>query len=345
MGNKRRFAFFLALCFCVAFLPGCTASGEERNILFYDYFDTVIELSATGMKNEDFQKMRALAEEKLAYYHKLFDKYHTYDGINNLKTINDEGANVPVAIEPPLLELLSDGIRWCGETGGALDISQGALLELWSECREEKRLPEDAELAEAMAHTGIEKIILDETGGTVGLSQAGVSLDLGALAKGYAIEETAKALEQAGYASFLINGGGNVKAVGTAARSGGLWLLGLKDPQKEAAGLLLTVETPACSMVTSGGYQRYFTVDGVDYGHIIDPKTGYPAGAILSATAVTEDSGIADMLSTALFLLDEAAGRALCKEYDAQGIWVYPDGSISLTDGLKNKVTIIGKEE
>ena len=151
-------------------------------------------------------------------------------------------------------------------------------------------------------------------------------LDVGAVAKGYAAQLVADELTAQGYTSFVISAGGNVVTRGSA-QDGHSWQVGIQSPD-DAAQLLATVESRNSAVVTSGGYQRYVEIDGVRYHHIIDPATLMPANYVKSATVLHADSGIADALSTACFLMHPEEAMVLVKDCGGRVIVETLDGTI-----------------
>ena len=200
-----------------------------------------------------------------------------------------------------------------------------------------------ADLKAASAHTDIDNVIVDEAASTVYLADPDMSLDVGAVAKGYATEAAARLLMEKGYGSVLISAGGNIRAVG--APLDGVrkkWGVGIKDPNSPLAGstdesnLLDVAFVTDMSVVSSGVYERFYTVDGQQYHHLIDPDTLMPSTHYKAVTVVTQDSGIADMLSTALFLMPKDMAQGFVESLDGvEALWILPDDAIVTTGGMK----------
>ena len=181
---------------------------------------------------------------------------------------------------------------------------------------------------------GIDEIIIDEEAGTVFIQDADMRLDVGAVAKGWAAQKVAEQAPE----NLLISVGGNVCATGPKDDKGTPWVVGVQDPDKSNEEYLHTIYVSSGSVVTSGDYQRVYVVDGKSYHHIIDPETLYPSEYWRSVTIVCEDSGLADMLSTALFLLPKEEGQKLLDEYDAKALWVDLEGNIFYSPGFKDLI-------
>jgi thiamine biosynthesis lipoprotein len=185
-----------------------------------------------------------------------------------------------------------------------------------------------------------EKTTLKEPS-TVMLKEEGMALDLGAIAKGYACDRTAEILKEKGIKHGILDFGGNVYALGTRP-DGSPWRVGIKMPIIGESGLVCFLEVSDVSVVTSGGYERYFEKDGVIYHHLLDPKTGYPvSNGLLSVSIVAKSSTYADALSTACFVLGLGDGMKLVTDFGYEGIFVTEDYKIYVTDGLKDVIKIL----
>lgn len=342
---KRIVAFLTALLFLMPALTACSRTGKEKFVAyFYEYFDTVTQIIGYAESEEEFNAVCAGIEEKLMTYHRAYDIYHSYAGVTNLRDINRRtaGEGVAVAVSEPVFSLLAFCREMHTVTGGRTNIAMGSVLSVWHTYRETgidepwaAELPPKNVLEEAAAHTDIEDLILDGEAKTVLLADSEMTLDVGAIAKGYAAERVADYLAEIGISGYLINLGGNVRAVGTRPDGSG-WQVGVENPDKssdEAYVEYLSVSDVA--IVTSGVYQRYYTVDGVRYHHIIDPDTLFPGNRYLSVTVIASDSGVGDAFSTALFNMDPEEGLALVESTEGvDAMWIFPDGERAYSSGF-----------
>ncbi len=328
MGGALLFALLLPFC-----AGGCAAAPQRYEVTYLSLFDTVVTLvTYAGGKAEAEAAFRAVYDD-LARYDALFDIYEEHPGINNLKTVNDNAGASPVAAEPEIMALLEFGKEVYALTDGRVNIAFGSVLSLWHEARaagaerpEAAALPDMAALREAAEHGDIGDVILDMSAGTVYLADPAMRLDVGAVAKGFAAQLACENARARGVSSMIINLGGNVCALG-ARGDGKPWRVEIQDPDTPSAAMG-TVELRDASMVTSGGYQRYYTVEGVDYHHIIDPDTLMPARYVKAVTVTHADSGMADAFSTALFNLPYEEGRALAEKHGVSAVWKLHDGSV-----------------
>ena len=333
---------FAALLLAVLLLGGCAPKEPQESryqATFLELFDTVTTIVGYAPSEEAFRETSEAIRHALASYHQLFDIYNTYPGVVNLKTLNQSAGIAPVEVDGKIMELL----KFCREvynaTSGKVNIAMGSVLQLWHEAREDgiadpanAKLPQEEALEEAARHTDLSQLILDEEAGTVFYADPQMQLDVGAIAKGYALEQVCKTAPE----GLLISVGGNVRATG-AKPDGGSWVVGIQNPTGED-GYLHTVQVQDISVVTSGDYQRYYTVDGVSYHHIIDPETLYPGRLWRAVTVLCPDSGLADGLSTALFLLPQAEGQALLDKFGCEALWVDSDNHLHYSPGFRDYI-------
>ena len=329
---------------CACLLTGCSAKVGNRKqyqATFLDLFDTVTSIVGYAQSEEAFQEMVQPIHDGLLEYHQLFDIYNSYDGMNNLKTVNEQAGQSAVVVDERIISLLQDCRTYYEATDGRVNAAMGSVLSLWHDARTKglddpvnAALPKEAALQEAAEHMSFDSVIIDEGESSIYIEDAKVQLDVGAIAKGWSAQRVAESAPE----GLLISVGGNVCATGPKDASGTPWVIGIQDPEGKADDYLHTIYVTKECVVTSGNYQRAYTVDGKLYHHIIDPETLYPSEYWSAVTIVCEDSGLADMLSTALFLLEQEEGQALLDQYDAVAMWVGLDGSISYSPGFEELI-------
>lgn len=334
---KRASAFLLLAGLLVSLLPGCTRLSRY-SMTYTDVFDTVTTVTAYADSRDSFQQLAGLLHGELTDCHRLFDIYHEYEGVTNLCTLNRTAGSGPVCVDSRILDLLELALAVGTASDGKLNVCMGSVLKLWEECRNaaltepaQAALPDAIVLAEASKHIHTDSLCIDREAGTVEILDPLTSLDVGAVAKGFAAETACRRAEAAGYTGFLLSAGGNVCTVGTKP-DGSLWKVGLEDPAGQSEIALLQLAD--CSAVTSGGSKRCYTVNGSVYHHLIDPDSTYPADLYESVTVVCRDSALADALSTALFFLSQESGIGLAARYSAEVFWLYPDGHTAYTPGF-----------
>lgn len=339
-----------ALYFVLAPLLGAQTQLSRYKASFFDVFDTYSEIIIYSADEASAQAELDRAHAELTAYHQLFDIYNDYEGLNNLKTVNDNAGVAPVKVDERILALVAFAKDMYARTDGRMNIALGSVLAIWHAHRTagiddpaNATLPDMAELTAAAQHTDIASVVVDEAAGTLYLSDPEARLDVGAVAKGYAVERVAQDMIARGVSSAILSIGGNVRTIGTRG-DGSSWRVNVQNPDLQATvQSIATLDLQDLSLVTSGSYQRYYTVDGKQYHHIIDPDTLMPAAFTWAVSVVTQDSGLADALSTALYTLSIEDGKALLENFPGvEALWVTLDGTLVRTDGFS---TLAREEE
>ena len=334
-------ACLLALC---GGLFGCAGMGKQKFTDYsFDYFDTATTIIGYEKNEQAFAENMVWIKGLLREYHRLYDIYTQYKGLTNLASINARTAgDGPVTVDQRVIDLLLFAKEMYQETDGRVNIAMGSVLRIWHSYRKagakdpaNATLPPMSQLEEASLYTNLDSVIIDDEHNTVHLTDPNLYLDVGAIAKGYAIERIAQEMEARGISGYLLNVGGNIRTVG-AKPDGSLWEAGIQNPDTQAdLPHIAYLRLEQISLVTSGVYQRYYVVDGKRYHHIIDPDTLMPGENYLSVSVLTPHSGRADALSTALFLMSPEAGLALIESLpDTEAQWVLPDGTILTSSGF-----------
>ena len=369
----------LTLCCLSLTLAGCAGktsapAGSSDTTLYSNVstdagFDTVFYYQEYNDDRTASETHFNEAVSLFTHYNDLFDIYNSYDGMNNLKTINDNAGIQPVKVDPDIIDMLNMAKQFYTWSEGEFDITIGSLLNVWHTYREEGiklneegkkgKVPSEAELSEAAVHKGWDHVQIDADADTVYIDDSSISLDVGGIAKGYATEKIADTLEkESDIGTVAINAGGNNRTIGTKP-DGADWNVRIQNP--DGGDKLIIVSEPGSkSFVTSGDYERYYEAeDGRRYHHIIDPETNFPSTYYRSVSIITKDSGAADCLSTTLFTLSMEEGQKVLDAYEKQtgihadAIWVMneeqkADGPnekkqmnyyICYTDGLKDHIT------
>ena len=345
---KRRFC--AAVCACVMLLGGVTAckkTPQKFSAYSFDYFDTQTTITGYAESQEAFDAVADTILEQLGEYHRLYNVYLRYDGMENLCTINElvEGSHRTVTVDRRIIDLLLYAREMYDKTDGTVNVAMGSVLKLWHDCRvigmdnpANATLPNKDALTAAAQHTDITKMVIDEVNNTVTLTDPQMRLDVGAIAKGYATEQVARWLEQQGVSGYLLNVGGNIRAVGSRG-DGTPWTVGIENPTDTTAEYTAILALSNEALVTSGSYQRYYVVDGKRYHHIIHPDTLMPAEGLLSVSVVCADAGLGDALSTALFCMPVQVGLAMVESLpNVEALWVAEDNYIYSTTGWNRYV-------
>jgi len=338
-------SILLIFSICLTTL-GCGEQKQRYEASFLQLFDTVTTIVSVHYNREDFTRLAEFIRDDLEKYNNLYDIYNDYEGINNIKTINDNAGKQPVKVAQEIIDLLQYGRELYEISGGGCNIAMGSVLRIWHKYREAgindpetAALPPMEDLKEAALHTDINKMIIDQEASTVYLADPQMSLDVGAIAKGYATERVCQTLIKEGYQSVLLSVGGNVRAIGYKEPDL-LWNVSIKNPDKTSEQKeLLTTAIHDMTVTTSGVYERYYTVDGKQYHHIIDPETLMPSTRYQSVTILAKDSKVADGLTTAIFNMSIEEGMRLIDSLPyAEALWVLPDGTIKESVGFRQYI-------
>lgn len=328
----------LAVGIVLALLLDGRRDGKPLSAHYFDLFNSDLSVITdySGDGEEKFRERCAAVSEVLNYYNKLFDIYNEYEGMTNAATVNRLAGSEEVRVPRELIDFLVFSKELYVITEGKTNVAMGAVLKLWHDAREhgtlhpaDAKIPEMNALTEAAKHCDIEKLVIDEAECTVRFLDPGMSLDLGAVGKGYATEMAARRLEQGGADAIVLEVGGNVRIIGEKPSGKGI-KTGIQNPDLMSDDrYVFTLELKDTSAVTSGSYQRFYTASGVKYHHIIDPDTLMPSEGFASVTVIVKDSGLADGLSTALFSMTYEEGVRVLQGVDgARAVWVTPSGEL-----------------
>lgn len=326
--------FLLSLVSIILSFAACGGekSKEKFTKTYFEYFDTVTTVVGYFDSEEEFLKVADLVLERLEEYHKLYDIYHSYEGITNLCDVNKlyDGVHKALTVDRKIIDLLLFAKEMHSLTLGETNVAMGALLSLWHDKRKEAEknpenasLPDEEALVRAAFNSDIREVKIDEKNSTVYLQNPDMKLDVGAVAKGYATEMIAKELEALGVSGVSLNVGGNIRIIGPKP-SDEPWVVGVTNPDIASPEPYAEyVELSGGAFVTSGSYQRFYKVGDKDYHHIIDKDTYYPSEYFTSVSVLAADSGMADALSTALFSMSYEDGVALVESLSGiEAVWI-----------------------
>ena len=264
----------------------------------------------------------------------MLTKASEHTDINNL--IIDKENSTIFFNDKRIIELLTYGKKAYKITNGYVDIAMGSVLSIWHDYREKgESLPPKSMLTKASEHTDINNLIIDKENSTIFFNDKELKLDVGAITKGFVCNKIYEYITKNNvWQSAVISLGGNIITIGNKPDKND-FVIGIENPNSNEY-LDKIYADDNTSVVTSGSYQRYYTVDGKDYCHIIDKNTLYPANYFKSVTVISSDSALADTLSTALFCMDLNTGRKLAEKYNIQAIWFDKNDKITKTDGVKS---------
>lgn len=301
--NNKLFYFFCVI-FCFVFLPSCSRSQLVSRRCFV--MGTVVEVLCPS------EAGATIVFDEFKRLDRLFDYFSDASEVSRL---NKAGS---IKASEELKVLIRESIEFSRDSNGAFDITCAPVVDIWKKAIRNKALPDEAEIKKALRLTGWDNISLDENSGRVAFKKKGMKIDLGAIAKGFALDCAVRKLKAKGINSALINAGGQIYCLGTNA--GRPWKVGIQDARKKGDVIgSLYLDTKA--VATSGDYEQFFEINGRRYCHIIDPRTGYPADSGLGSVTVVADNGItADVLATAIFVLGENKGLELAKRFKVSDV-------------------------
>lgn len=340
----KRFISVSLIC-ALSLLCLCSCGKKERFTKTYiEYFDTASVIVGYENDEEEFNEVCNFVEEQLKEYNKLYDIYKSYEDEYNIRTINKNAGKKPIEVDSRIIDLLEYSKDVYTMTNGKVNVAMGSVLSIWHDYRtwgtddpSDAELPPKDMLRAAAEHTDINKVIIDRENSTVFLEDPEMALDVGAVAKGYATEQIAQDLIEMEITGYTLNIGGNIRTIGVKG-DGKPWTASVANPDTDAdEAYIMRVELADQVFVTSGSYQRFYTVDNVRYHHIIDPETLMPKNNFVSVSILGNDSGLADALSTAAFNLSFEEGKKLIEGFDdVEAMWVTADNEILYTDGFKD---------
>ncbi len=294
---------------------------------------TLVEISVIGRD----------ADELEADINDAFDKMERIEGLmstrisgSDVSRINRWAGIKPVKVSAEVLKVIRRAEEISKASGGYFDISVGALVDKWGFEGNGGRLPSKGEVGEALHSIDYRVIHVDEDLSTVMLMKKGMRIDLGGIAKGYAVDRAFELLTSRGYRNMIVNAGGDMRVGGKKIK--GPWVIGIQDP-RDRSRIMATFDASDISVGTSGDYGRYFKRGGKRYHHLLNPFTGFPARQCRSVTILAEDAISADALATAVFAMGPKRGLGLIEAMEGvEGLIVSSDGEIIQSEGIKGRV-------
>ncbi|MFH1414411.1 MAG: FAD:protein FMN transferase [Candidatus Omnitrophota bacterium] len=262
-------------------------------------------------------------------------KFNPRDSRSPVFRFNQQGT--PIS-DPEVLEVVKIALKVSRDSEGAFDITTFPLTVLWKVTDKSPDIPGQDQIEEVLSRVGYQHLLLEN--GVLNKKQDDVSIDLGGIAKGYAVSEAVKVLRNYGVASAVIDAGGDVFVLGRRGRKG--WKVGIRDPHKD--DILGYLEVEDLAVMGSGVYERFFVKGEKKYHHIINPKTGYPAEGPSGVTVVYSDPVIADAWATAIFVMGSSKGLERVEEFPGmEAIIVSEAGEVLYSQGIKDALRIIPK--
>ena len=295
--------------------------------------DTYVTIYAIGPKSISLPAINSA----LNRMQEVDTKFNSQNPLSAVYAFNHQG--VPIT-DGEILEVVHLALQIAQDSDGAFDITVAPLIDLWGFYGKSPHLPTKAEISDCLSKVGYGYLVLKDH--RLEKSKAGVMIDLGGIAKGYAIREAARVLKKEGVTSALIDAGGDVHAIGKKGRD--LWKIGLRSPRGD--DILGYVEVEDLAVMGSGDYERFFIKNDIRYHHIFNPKTGYPVQGVSSTTLIHPDPMVADAWNTAIYVLGPDKGLKFAERIaEMEALMVTASGEITYTSGLKNALYTVKEEK
>jgi thiamine biosynthesis lipoprotein len=330
----------LALLLCLLGRARAADLSRDKHIVSRDAkaMGTVVHL---GVFTDDEAGALAAIDEAFAEFRRLEALMTTWREDSEVSRINAQAGIAPVRVSDETFEVLEMASRASRLSGGAFDITFYALRGLWKFDEDlEPRLPDRAELARRLPLVNYRRVRLDRAARTVFLERRGMAINLGGIAKGYAVDRAAAILKRRGFPDAIVQAGGDLLCAGS--KDGQPWGAGIRDPRGDRDDVFAVLRLTEHAFSTAGDYERYFSIGGRRYHHILDPKTGYPAMKSRSVTLYAPTALLADALDDAVFILGWKRGLALVERVEGAGAVIVDDrGEVHVSSRMKGRVEIL----
>jgi len=292
---------------------------------------TLVEITIQESDNDLAQHAINKSFNEMSRLEKIMSTHLPNSELSQLNKLARSETKITVSSD--LLKVIQRGVHWGKLSNGAIDITIGPAVKLWEFNAETPTLPDADKLQETTSFIDYKNIAID--GSSVSLKKTGMSLHLGAIGKGYAVDQAIGILKKMGVKSGLVNAGGDLMAFGLKKETEA-WHIGIQHPRKPEK-IIASLDVRDKAVATSGDYQRYFIKDKVRFHHILNPKDGWPENQTMSATVIADTVMDADALSTALFILGPNKGIGLINSLEGvEGMILSKLGSASYSSGFRN---------
>jgi thiamine biosynthesis lipoprotein len=329
--KKKAISVCLLAALAVVLVPACGFMGDKLQKKTRFLMDTYVTIQVPGGVKEI-----ALIDKAMDRMEEIDKKFSMNEPGSILYEFNNKGTAVA---DPEIIKIMKRAVRVSELSGGKFDVTVYPLMKLWG-FYDEKKKPSKQEIREVLKTVGYKFLIIKD--GKMTSAKKGVQVDIGGIAKLYAVEEGANVLKKAGIKSALIDAGGDIYAIGKY--KGKDWKVGIRNPRGD--GVIGALDVSDMVVTSSGDYERYFEQDGVRYHHLMDPATGYPARGLSSVTIMCSDPETADGLSAAVFIMGMEKGFALAKKIGTfEAMAVTEDQKIFYSEGLAGSTKVVKVRE
>jgi thiamine biosynthesis lipoprotein len=331
--NIKIFSLLFALLLLFSFSCSRNSPGVYRKTK--PLMDTLVTVTVVA---DSDKKADSAIEKAFSAIERFGDKIDFFKETSELSAINRNAGIAAVKVSPETLGVIEQAVYVAEKSDGAFDPTVGPEIGLWDFAK--KIRPSDEEIKKNLPLVGYRNIVIDKKKSTVFLKEKGMKIDLGGIAKGYAADLAVDVLRRDGISAGIVANAGDISTFGLKP-DGKRWNVGIKNPRQkgEADELIAKAALSDKSISTSGDYERYFISEGKRYHHLLDPRTGYPAGLSRSVTIITDRAAFTDAFATAVFVLGPDKGMKLLRETGMDGIIIDTDGGIQTTPGTRGIVT------
>lgn len=326
------------LLIAILLINGCTISNSPQQ--FTDFaLGTIISITTYGnLSRTDTNVINDLFQYAHDVEMRMSTTVSDYTETEILNLNNNAGIQ-PVSLMPDTFRIIKDGIAYTRLTNGAFNIVIWPLSSVWDikQLEQNNAIPSAHAIQTAQSRINVSDVIVDDARSTIFLTETGMGVDVGGIAKGWVADHIATMLSEAAVTPAIIDIGGNIRALGTKP-NGERWKIGIQDPYSSHGETVGFVAVGDISIVTSGDYERFTEINGVHYHHIIDPVTGYPtANNLKSVTIITKDGTLADALSTAVYIMGLEVGYQFVRaQPHVEALFLTQDREIIVTPALKD---------
>lgn len=311
-------------------LNACNGSGDQPVRRTQLIMGTLVEITVSHSNTEIIETVTTQAFDEMKRIEQLMS---TYLPDSEISRINRAAGKKAIPVSPEVEEVIREGIFWSEQSGGAFDITVEPLVQLWDFDGEKEIIPGKNTLRKTASLVNYKNIVIKDH--TVRLKKRGMAINVGGLAKGYAVDR-AISLLRGKVSNGLVNAGGDLFAFGHKNKQDP-WTIGLQHPRKPQ-DLLAAFAVKNQAIATSGDYQRYFIKDGIRYHHIFDPQTGRPVRLMISATLITTEVMDADAMATAVFVMGPDKGMEWVESMvNVEAMLVLEDGSIRYSKNFRDQ--------
>ncbi len=321
--------------FLLFILTTCPSPSHSAYLFKYHQvaMGTVVEITLVAEEQDAAQKAASRAFQEIKRVEYLMNPWIESSDVTRInRSAGEKGVNV----SPETIEVIKRAQEVSKLSEGGFDITVGPLVQLWRKARERGMPPEMEEVKENLNLVNFRDLKI-HYGGNVSLRKKGMNIDLGGIAKGYAVDRAFELLKGLGFRNLVVNAGGDLRVGGS--KSDGPWSIGVQHPRSPEK-ILARISVSDTALATSGDYEKFFIHQGKRYHHILNPKTGFPAEGCQSVTILHKEGTTADALATAIFVLGPEKGYALCQRLEGVDcLIVDKEGNVTLSPGLKGRIS------